>query len=387
MPAADCKRVYIVAGEASGDLLTAPLVREMKRLQPDLSLRGVGGDRLQQEGMTLLHHHRELAAMGLVEVLRRWRRLSQALREVERDILEFKPDLLLLVDFPGFNLILARRLRRALPKIVYYISPKFWAWRYRRVVKLARLTDLVLCIFPFEPAHITRAGGRAIYEGHPLVDLVAADQDRAEYFLQHQLKTTQPLITFFPGSREQEIAQLLPPALEAAQILRRRHPAVQFAVHFASANLAGHYAESVIDTGLTALFGSSHNAMYHSDFAAVASGTANLETALAGTPQLMYYRFHPVSWLLARWLVKLEYASPVNIVMERQVIPELLQDALCSRLVKQIDKYLAQPLEVAQAYTKEYDLLRARLGKPGVTGRLAKNLQTVLYPTDTGINL
>ena len=129
------------------------------------------------------------------------------------------------------------------------------------------------------------------------------------------------------------------------------------------------------------------NKTHKYDYAYRSLTTSNLETALAGTPQLMYYRFHPVSWLLARWLVKLEYASPVNIVMERQVIPELLQDALCSRLVKQIDKYLAQPLEVAQAYTKEYDLLRARLGKPGVTGRLAKNLQTVLYPTDTGINL
>ncbi len=385
MPAQDSKRVYIVAGEASGDLLAAPLVTELRRLHPDLKLRGVGGGQLQRAGITLFRHHQEISVMGLTEVLRRWRTLSHALRQIEQDIRDYNPDLLLLVDFPGFNLTLARRLRDTLPSIVYYISPKFWAWRYNRVKKLARLTDLVACIFPFEPKHIERAGGRALYEGHPLVDLVAADLDRDTFFKQYHLKPEKKLVTFFPGSREQEVAYLLPPALEAVNALRKTHPQVQFAVHLASTQLAGRHTSAVSRAGLVTFTGNSHNAMAHSDFAAVASGTANLETALTGTPQLMYYRFHLFTWKLARRLVKLDYASPVNIVLEREAIPELLQDSLTQRLVTGIDDYLQHPEKSDEEYACQYAELSERLGAPGVIERLAKKISPFLeQPAEAG---
>jgi lipid-A-disaccharide synthase len=382
MPAPDSKRIYLVAGEASGDLLTAPLVNELRRINPDLRFRGVGGGHLQQAGVTLFRHHQEITVMGLTEVLRRWQTLSRALKQIEQDIRDFRPDLLILVDFPGFNLTLARRLRDTLPSIVYYISPKFWAWRYKRVKKLARLTDLVACIFPFEPAHIERAGGRAVYEGHPLVDLVDADLDRETFFKEYHLKPEQKLITIFPGSRDQEVAQLLPPALEAVRELKQSHPQVQFAVHLASTQLAGRYTSTISRAGLIPFSGNSHNAMSHSDYAAVASGTANLETALSGTPQLMYYRFHPFTWKLARRLVKLDFASPVNIVLEREAIPELLQDSLTERLIAEIDSYLRNPETTDEKYASEYAELSERLGTRGVIERLAEKISPFLNQAD-----
>jgi lipid-A-disaccharide synthase len=335
--------------------------------------------------MSLFRHHQEITVMGLAEVLRRWQTLSRALKEIEQDIRDFRPDLLILVDFPGFNLTLARRLRATIPSIVYYISPKFWAWRYNRVKKIARLTDLVACIFPFEPAHIERAGGHAVYEGHPLVDLVAADIDRETFFKEYHLKPEQKLVTFFPGSREQEVEQLLPPALEAVRELKKSHPQVQFAVHLASTQLAGHFTSVVSRAGLITLSGNSHNAMTHSDYAAVASGTANLETALSGTPQLMYYRFHPFTWQLARRVVKLDFASPVNIVLEREAIPELLQDSLTERLIAEIDNYLRHPEESAENFTHQYAELSEKLGEPGVIKRLAQEISSFLTrPAEVG---
>ncbi len=381
MAAAGSKRIYIVAGEASGDLLTAPLLTELRKLEPDLRLRGVGGDRMQSTGVTLFRHHRDLAVMGLVEVIRNWRRLTVALQEVQRDIENFRPDLLLLVDFPGFNLSLAARLRPSVPRLVYYISPKFWAWRYRRVHRLAALSDLVACIFPFEPELIQRAGGRALYEGHPLVDLVQTEQDRDTFFQQHRFETGQPLVTWFPGSRDQEVAQLLPPALMALTQVAQRFPDAQLAVHLASLELGHRYGDAVKAAGGTPLTGSSQDAMSHSDFAVVASGTANLETALLGTPQAMYYRFHPLTWQLARRLVKLDHASPVNIVLGRAAIPELLQTDLAERITREVTAFLENPAETAGRFQTDYAELKHRLGAPGVLARLAGALQPVLGGT------
>ncbi len=375
MESAVTDTIYWVAGEPSGDLLTAPLVSALSKRIPGLQHQGIGGERMAAAGVKLHHDLRHFSVMGLVEVLKRGPKLLSLLGQVTRRIAELQPRLVILTDFPGFNLPLAKRLHRAGLRVIYFVSPKFWAWRAGRVKTLAASCRETLTIFPFEPELIRAAGGRAFYTGHPLVDLVQSKLEPPAFRELLGLKPGEKLVTFFPGSRFQEVSALLPSVIKSISLLQQRlNFPWRAAVHFADSALRRRFLPLLAQTNLLAPEIASWEAMKHSDLAVVASGTANLETALLGTPQIMFYRLHPLSWWLARRVVQLEWASPVNIVLGREAIPELLQTHLSENLAENISAFFHHEQQQREHYAGAYSELRNLLGTPGVYKRLAAHL-------------
>lgn len=374
------RRVYLVAGEPSGDLLAAGLLRELKRRLPRARFRGVGGKHLRDAGLDLFADSSELAVMGLWEVLLQLRKQIRHLRRVTEDIQRFQPDLLIPVDFPGFNLALLQRLHSLPKKVVWFVSPKFWAWRYHRIHRIVQETDQVLCIFPFEVEPYHRAGGHAVYEGHPLVDLVHSDMTVDRFRQLHDLAGDLPLITFFPGSRRQEIERLLPLAIQVAK--QKRSVPVSLAVHLAQPDLLPVWEPQLRQAGITPLTDPSHDAMRGSDLAFIASGTANLEAALLGVPQIMYYRMHPLTWQVAKRLVHLQWASPVNILLGREAIPELIQSNLQMSLVREIERFLEDPSRRRAELLAAQTEVTERAGRPGVFARLVSTLPGIAESAD-----
>jgi len=372
----------MVAGEPSGDLLAAGLLTGILRRFPTAQVRGVGGPRLRRAGLEVSLDSSLLTAMGFMEVIKGIRGHLKRLRMVQEDIQAFDPDILIPVDFPGFNLALLSRIQPSRMKIAWFISPKFWAWRYKRIHRIIRWTDRVLCIFPFEVSHYQKWGGDAVYEGHPLVDLVESDVDPICFSEERGISTDKPLITFFPGSRDQEIEKLLPVALETVSQLGNSD--ATFAVHLIRESLLEKWRDPLVHAGIVPLAGSSWDTMRVSNLALIASGTANLEAALLGTPQIMYYRMHPVTWQLAKRVVHLQWASPVNILLEREGIPEVIQNNLVPEIARRIAEFLNDPGEFTRNVRANYEELRQRMGEPGVFSRLADQLVPLIEGADHG---
>jgi len=317
--------LLILAGELSGDQHAARLLRSLKRLRPEARAWGFGGDHLAAEGMELREHTRDLAVMGLVEVLKHYRYFKRIFDALEAEVRANPPDLMLLVDYPGFNLRFARAVRDLGIPTVHYICPQVWAWKRSRIPKMAKILDRLICIFPFEPPLFDAAGLPAFYCGHPLVEETAdvrADADwRAEI----------PKLALLPGSRHQEIERLFPPMLQAAALLRARMPDVQIRVAAADAVLMRRMEElkARIAPGLDVDFvlGKTRALVKGADAALVTSGTATLETALLGTPMLVVYKTSAMTYAIGKRLVKVKYIGMVNLVAEREVCPEFIQHA------------------------------------------------------------
>lgn len=359
-------KLAIVAGEASGDLHAAEVVRELKALNPSLQLFGIGGDLLEAEGMRLLHHAREMGITGLFNVIRHLRMFRRVFNELIETIAAEKPDAVLLVDYPDFNLRVARRCRALGLKVIYYISPQVWAWRRGRIREIARVVDQMIVIFPFEEAMYRKANVPVIYVGHPLIDeLRGIERARDE--------PSMPLsLALLPGSRRSEIESLLPPMLQAVKTLGAERGVDAFVVQaptIAAAELldlmrvTGHYVRIVPHDG--------GRSVALADIALSSSGTATLECAVIGTPVVVMYRLSPATYWLARWLVRLPYFSLVNIVAGKKVVPELLQHQVTAERIAREVRTLAEPQTHARVRA-ELAEVRSRLGEGGASGRAAR---------------
>lgn len=319
------KRVYVVAGELSGDAHGAGLLRALKEMVPGVEIHGVGGPEMADAaGGGLQDWVEDAAVMGVWEVLKRYGWFKQRFAEMLAELKKFAPDVLLLIDYPGFNLRLAEAVRRECPaiRIVYYISPKVWAWNKRRIPVMARVLDEVLCLFPFEPSIFEKAGLRATFVGNPLVDELEARRIPA-------VRRDESLVGLFPGSREREIARLFPMMIESARRLKSWKPSLAFEVPAASAKLAEQIRSLINDAGvgdlITITDGGSHSLMQRACCAVIASGTATLEAGYYGLPYCLVYRTAPLTYLLARLLVKIEFIGLVNILAGGRVVEELVQ--------------------------------------------------------------
>ncbi len=368
-------RVLITAGEASGDRLGAGLARALRRLRPDVDLLGMGGPAMAEAGVRIVQDASEVAVVGLVEVLSHLPAIRRAMARLEAVVRAERPDVLVPVDFPDFNLRLARRARRTGTPVVYFVSPQVWAWRRGRVRAIRGLVRRVLVLFPFEVGFYESAGIPVSFVGHPLAATRPAADGGLAALTRAGLDPVRPVVALLPGSRPGEVARHLPLMLEAARRLRAGRPRLQFVVPLAPMLPVGLVREAIATSGLDAI--AVHEGDYPEVLAgcaagAVASGTATLDAALAGLPFVAVYRMQPLTYLLARLLVKVDHVALPNLVAGTGLVPELLQGKFTPEaLARSLERYLDDPAEAGRVRRELLDL-RERLGGAGAYERAAE---------------
>jgi len=362
-----------VAGEASGDIYGAGLIKAVGELDPSIAFLGIGGVRMREAGAETLVDSADMAVVGLVEVLRHFDVIAAAFLKLKRILLSDPPDLLILIDYPGFNLRLAKVAKKAGVKVLYYISPQIWAWRQGRVVKIKRLVDHMAVILPFEAPFYQRAGVPVSFVGHPMADLVKTELSAAAAAASFGLDPARRTVGLFPGSRRSEVSRLLPTILKAAQLLQQQFPDLQFVLPLAStlteADLAPHLADNPLP--LTITQERIHDLIRACDAVISVSGTVTLEIALVGTPLVIIYKLSPLTYQLAIRLVKVDHIGLCNIVAGETVAHELIQEqASPEQIAQEIGRMLSDDRYAADLKAR-LATVRNRLGGGGSDHKMA----------------
>lgn len=363
-------RVFVSAGEHSGDRHAAALVRALRERAGEVTVRGLGGEHLAAEGAELLARVDDLAVIGFVDVAKRLPYFLNLMRRVQKDIAAFRPDVVIPVDYPGFNLPLGRRARKAGHRVVYYIAPQVWAWRRERRPGIRRAVDHLMVVFPFEEPLFREAEIPTTFVGHPLLDAPPGpnrDAVRAQLGIPHDA----PLLALLPGSRAQEVTGILPDLAAAAE--RLRADGVHTVVSRASGLPHRHYA-SARRVGLPFWDGPAAHIAHAADAAIVASGTATLETGLQGTPLAVVYRTGRINWMVAKRVVSVSTVGLVNIAADGDRVPELLQDDLTPDAVVALARRLLFDETERREQTAYLATLRERLGGGGAARRAARTV-------------
>jgi lipid-A-disaccharide synthase len=359
-------KYYLVAGEASGDLHGANLMKALKQQDEQAEFRFFGGDLMQAEGGTIVKNYADMAFMGFIEVVLNLREISKNIKTCKDDITAWQPDVLVLIDFPGFNLRIAEFAKKNGILVCFYISPKVWAWNQKRVLKIKRVVDHLFCILPFEVDFYKKWGMDVDYVGNPLLDAVAAFQPDEVFLKKHQL-TGKKIVALLPGSRRQEISRLLPEMLSVTQQFSDH----QFVVAGAPSFKAEYYDQFINQKNIPVVFNSTYDLLNNADAAVVASGTAILETALFNVPQMLVYRGHPISIGIAKAVVKIRFIGLVNLIMDSAVIKELIQeDCSPKNIAAELDSLLNNK-SYRQKVLDNYDELDKRMGQSGASARTA----------------
>ena len=374
------RSVLVIAGEISGDMHAAQVVRALQARDAGLTFFGIGGDELRAAGVEILHDVREMAVMGLAEVLRRYGFFRRVFREMVELAAARRPDAVLLVDYPGFNLRYAQELHRMGIKVIYYVCPQVWAWHRSRIKLMARIVDRLIVIFPFEVGVFAGTGLKVDFVGHPLVDV--AERVRAEPPAALPWPGELP-VAILPGSRAQEIQRILPPMLGAADLLAEKRPEAGFLVAAPSEAIAELVRSVMKRNGLKharceIVVGQTRHVLRQARAAMVASGTATIETALMDCPMVVVYRTSPFTYWIGRMLVQVEHIGMVNIVAGRGLCPEFIQgDATPSRLASALEPLLDETPERAQMVVG-LEQVRQALGEGGCAERAAEVIRDEL---------
>jgi len=371
-------RLLISCGEASGDLYGAELVRHLRERTPDLDVLGVGGDRLQAQGASLFAHVRDLAVVGLLEVVSHLRDLRLVFRRILEEADRRPPDAAVLVDYPDFNLRLARALHRRGIPVIYYVSPQVWAWRRGRVAAIRETVARMLVIFPFEEPLYREAGVPVTFVGHPLVSLVRPAADPAAFLREVGLDPARPVVALLPGSRPKEVAHNLPPLAAAVDRVRAARPDAQYLAAVAAALPPGLVRDALRDRPVAVVLDRTHEALSAATAAVVASGTATVEAALLGTPMVVVYRLSPWTYRLGRRLVRVPYYAMVNLIAGRRVVPELIQAAFTPEGVAAELLPLLDETPSRQAMKAGLAEVREKLGRAGASARAADEIAPFL---------
>ena len=363
-------KYYIIAGEASGDLHGSNLIREIRRKDPDARVRGWGGGMMTDAGAEIVKDYRDLAFMGFTEVIRNLPTILKNIKFCKEDILSYKPDAIIFIDYPGFNLRIAEWARKTGFKTIYYISPQVWAWKESRVRGIRANIDKMLVILPFEKDFFHRWDYETEYVGHPLVEVIEQFKNSPEAGILPLIymaggKAVQPilpLIALLPGSRKQEILKKLPVMLEAS----RQFPEYQFVVAEAPGQDPVFYDEVLRNYPQAGrVRNQTYSLLLHARAACVTSGTATLETALFGVPEVICYKGSPVSYQIARRLIKVKYISLVNLIMDKPVVKELIQDEMnVKNIVTELRKLVSDE-DTRKHLLGDYDALRTLLSQGG----------------------
>jgi lipid-A-disaccharide synthase len=358
-------KYYLVAGEASGDLHGANLMKALKNEDPAAQFRYFGGDKMKQEGGTLVKHYADMAFMGFTEVVMNLNTILRNMKMCKQDILEYQPDVLVLIDFPGFNLKIAAFAKEHGIRVCYYISPKVWAWNQRRVLKIKKVVDRMFCILPFEVAFYKGWDMDIDYVGNPLLDEISVFRADPDFRTKNNIRDKE-VVALLPGSRKQEIERLLPVMLS----LTTHFPSRQFIIAAAPTFSAEYYASFIGDKPVSLVFGRTYDLLHVAKAAVVASGTATLETALFHVPQVVVYKGGRISIGIARMLIKIRFISLVNLIMDKQVVQELIQeDCNTEKLSAALKGLLSGPVRATML--ADYKALSAIMGAPGASARTA----------------
>jgi lipid-A-disaccharide synthase len=381
--AAGSKKILLVAGEASADLHGSHVVRELKRIDPSVHLYGIGGEELRRTGMEILFDARDLSVVGIVEVVSRLPHIRKVFNTLKRQIEEAPPGLLILLDYPDFNLRLAAVAKKHRVPVLYYISPQIWAWRQGRVKKIARIVDQMAVVFPFEVPLYEKEGVPVQFVGHPLLDRVIPAFDSAGSLEAFGMKPGWPVIGLLPGSRKSEIERLLPVMLAAAQRIQKEYPLAQFIIPVAPGirreEIEIWVAQKKVP--VTMVENQLHRALQVCSLVLVASGTATLETALMKKPMIILYKISFLTYLIGRLMIRVPCIGLANIVAGTQVVPELIQaDASPQRIAGEALALLKSPERLA-AMERDLGQIRERLGAAGASARVARIAYDMLNKT------
>lgn len=369
-------RIYLIAGEASGDLHAANFVKELKILNPTIELRGWGGDLMQAAGVNVVKHYRELAFMGFIEVIANLKTILKNIKICVNDIKEFKPDAIVLIDYPGFNLRIAEKIRPLGHKIFYYISPQVWAWKQNRVHKIKKLVDEMFVILPFEKEFYKKFDYDVNFVGHPLLDAIeqykrrdginSVGADNVDFRSKNGLDQRK-IIALLPGSRKQEILVKLPLMLSVVDQFRD----YQFVIAAAPSLPNDFYVQFKISNSVSIVSGQTYDLLNNSYAALVTSGTATLETALFNVPEVVCYKGSSISYQIAKRLIKVKYISLVNLIANKEVVKELIQSELITENIKIELEKITNNSQNRQNLMDEYAKLRMLLGGTGASKNVA----------------
>lgn len=359
-------RYYIISGEASGDLHGANLMKALKDIDPDANFRFWGGDLMKAQGGELIKHYKELAFMGFVEVLMNIRTIAKNLKFCKEDLLNHRPDALILIDYPGFNLRIAEFARENGIPVHYYISPQVWAWKQSRVKKIRRDVDRLYCILPFEKEFYQKHGYEVDFVGHPLIDAIHADPGSDSFRKDNNLDES-PIIALLPGSRKQEISKMLKEMVR----MKDHFSDYQFVVAGAPSQDVAFYRELVGDS-VKIVHNRTYDLLRNATAALVTSGTATLETALFKVPEVVCYKGGWMSYQIAKRLVKVDYISLVNLIMDRETVKELIQRDFNEMALKTELALILPGGANREKMLSDYKELESKLGGTGASQRTAE---------------
>jgi lipid-A-disaccharide synthase len=366
-------KYYIIAGEASGDLHASNLIRELKRLDPDSIFRAWGGNKMQEQGAELVMHYRHMAFMGFVEVIKNLRTILRFLKQCKSDIIQFKPDVVILVDYPGFNFRIAEFAHGQGIKVFYYISPQVWAWKRSRVQQVKKWVNRMFVILPFEKEFYSRSNVEVDFVGHPLLDAIENYKtNKVPFLLSGEDK--RPVVALLAGSRTQEVNKML----QAMLAVIPNFQGYRFVVAGTSSVPASLYKDIIGSRNAEIITDQTYELLSTAKAAIVTSGTATLETALFHVPQMVCYKGNWISVQIARQLVKIDYISLVNLVMNQPIVTELIQDDMnLENLSRELSLILNNDA-VREKMINNYKLMETKLGGAGASARTAKLMWNIL---------
>ena len=372
-PIRGASRIVISAGEASGDLHGAHLIRELLKIVPNLDVQGIGGKNLEAAGTRLIANISDMAVVGLTEVVFKLRFIRKVFSRLERIFRKEKPDLLILIDYSGFNLPLARAAKKEGIPVLYYICPQVWASRRGRIEKIRKTVDRLALIIPFEAPLYEKEGIPATFVGHPLLDIVHRSRTRQEALKDFALEDGRPIVGLLPGSRQGEIRRLLPVMLEAATLLKKTLPQVQFVLPLADTLSPEDITEMLnrFPLEIRVVQGATYDAVGISDAVMVASGTATLETAMLETPMIIVYKVSELTYQIGKRFVYVDRIGLVNIMAGKSIVPEFIQGAATPRAMAEEIKNLLTDQAKRETMIAELHRIRASLGEPGAAKRAA----------------
>ena len=367
------KKIFFLAGEQSGDLHGALVIKQLKRIFPEVAVSGVGGSMMKEAGMECIYSCDDLAVIGFIEVIKNIRRLMRIEKGIAEWLKKERPEMVVLIDYPGFNKRIAKIAKKLGIHVLYYICPQVWAWHSSRVKEYTEIISESIVVFPFEVDIWRKAGGKVNYFGHPLIGVAKPEKTKSEFLSGLEITKT-PVISLMPGSRKQEIGYILPELLKTAKLILNEFADAQFILPLASAIDDSLINAYLIDSSLPikVVRGQTYDAVAASDLCIVASGTATLETAIIGTPMIVVYRVNWLTSFLSRYLIEAEHIGLPNVIAGKRIIPEFIRDKFEAQLIAKEAVDILKDKNRQKSMHESLNAVREKLGNPGAGERVAQ---------------
>ncbi|MBV6420140.1 MAG: Lipid-A-disaccharide synthase [Ignavibacteriaceae bacterium] len=372
-------KLLIITGEVSGDLIGASLIRELKSLQPELIITGIGGDRMKSSGMNLIYHSDQMAILGFVEVIKHLPFIRQVRKKIIETVIQENIRCVVLIDYPGFNLNIAKKLKERGIKIIYYVSPQIWAWAKGRVKKVQRFVDKMLVVFPFEVEFYNNEKVNVEYVGHPLVERISQYKflSKEDFFAKYNLDEEKKTLLVMPGSREQEVKQIFPETIKATDMLAKKFD-LQVVVAKSKNIDTKIFRDLSVSEKFTLIEDHNYELMKYSYFGIIKSGTSTLEAGYFSLPMVVVYKTSSLTYLIGKQLIKLDKIGMVNILLDKMVVPELIQNEANSENIINTTSKIISDEKIYQSIKHKLEFVKEKLGGGGASKKAAKTILEIM---------